>query len=189
MKTVTPIILIIAGLGLFVLYTDKNYRGNIEPGKNIKELQAQITEYQTAIGKSRQILNKRQELQDQYKQFSAEDLDNIKKLLPDNVDNVQLILDLNGIAKKYGMALKGIKIEDKSGDTGAATQQVGPDRSPTGSIQVTFRVTSTYANFVNFLRDVEKSLRIVDVVSLNFKATEKGTYDYEVAIKTYWLKK
>ena len=50
-------------------------------------------------------------------------------------------------------------------------------------------VTASYDNFIAFLKDLEKSLRLVDVVSLTFTAPESSpTYDFTIGLKTYWLK-
>ena len=56
---------------------------------------------------------------------------------------------------------------------------------------------ASYSNFVSFVKDLEKSLRVVDVNSITFSSTESvGTsqassdmYKYEFKVKTYWLKK
>jgi len=50
-------------------------------------------------------------------------------------------------------------------------------------------VLSSYAVFIKFLEDIEKSLRIVDVVSIGFDSKdENDIYDFNVSIRTYWLK-
>ena len=144
-----------------------------------------ISSYDQALNNSRVILKKRDDLAAQYKLFSEKDLDSIKKLLPDHVDNVQLILDINGIAKSRGMTLKSIKIDEGDSSSGKV---IGPNKNPYSSILVSFKVTSSYQDFISFLDDMEQSLRIVDVTSLSFKSNDKGIYDYDVTIKTYWLK-
>lgn len=97
-----------------------------------------------------------------------------------------MIIDINGIAAKRGMTIRGIKIQ-----SGTATKQgaIGPDNNPYGSISLSFSVTAPYDTFKGFLRDLETSLRIVDVTSISFAATEKGDiYDYGVTMRTYWLR-
>ena len=54
---------------------------------------------------------------------------------------------------------------------------------------MSFKVSAPYENFVKFMKDLEQSLRIVDVTALSFKANANNIYDYSVSIKTYWLKK
>lgn len=179
MKNIFPTILIIVSIALFFLFTDGVYQ-------DIKDINAKISNYDQALNNSRVILQKRDALAAQYKLFSAKDLDSLQKLLPDHVDNVQLILDINGIAKSQGMTLKGIKIDE--GDAASSGQVIGPSNNKYSSISVSFTVTAPYQNFLYFLSDLEESLRIVDVTNLSFKSSDNGVYDYSVTIKTYWLK-
>lgn len=178
MKTIVPIILIATSIAVFVFFTNNTYKG-------IKVTRAQSANYERALKNSRTILQKRDALAEQYKLFSKKDLGSIQKLLPDHVDNIQLILDINGIAKDKGMSLRSIEISE--GDS-ASGKVLGPSKSPFSSILVSFKVTAPYQNFVEFLTDLERSLRIVDVTSLAFESNDKGIYDYDVTIRTYWLK-
>jgi Tfp pilus assembly protein PilO len=179
MKTIISFILIIASVAIFIFYTNDHY------GK-VKELRIQADQYDKALTQSKQLLAQRDVLKKQYDAIPQENLDKLKKLVPDAVDNVRLIIDINGIASRRGMTIKGIKIQ---GNSSAKSGSVGPDNNPYGSIILSFNVTAPYGAFKGFLQDLEKSLRIVDVTSLSFSATEKSdTYDYNVSLRTYWLR-
>jgi len=178
MKTIFSIILILLAGGIFFFYTNPQY-------ENIKTLQAEASDYNTALTQSKTLIAERDTLKTQYDQIPAADLDRIQKLVPDSVDNVRLIIDINGIALNRGLTIRNIKIT--SGQSGGTT--LGPDESPYGSIDLSFTVTSSYNTFQQFLQDLESSLRIVDVDSLSFTATDKtDQYDYNVSLRTYWLK-
>jgi Tfp pilus assembly protein PilO len=179
MKTLFSTILLIGALGIFFGYTQGKY--NI-----IKETKLEIASLQSDFEKSKVIISKRDELKKVYSSFKADDLKDLDSLIPDNVDNIRLIMDMNSIAKRYGLVLKGITINEDSKDKDAIDQEV---KTALDSIEVAFKVSSTYENFVQFLRDLERSLRIVDVTSLSFKSTDVGVYDFSVSIKTYWLSK
>jgi len=182
MKSLFPILLIVAAIGLFVAVTNPQYQV-------VKDTQIKVDSLNDAMAKSSSILAKRAELQKQYNNFGKGDIVSIDKLLPDNVDNVQLVLDMNGIARSHGMVLRNIKIQDPStSSTAKGTQKLGPNNNPVGSINLSFDITGNYQNFTGFLKDLEQSLRIVDVVGISFKSSDKGVYDYVVNIKTYWLK-
>ncbi len=179
MKKLIPIILIIVSVGLFVFFTNKEYQ-------TIKVLQGEIESYDKALGKSNEVLKKRAELQAKYAQFARSDLDSLKKLLPDNVDNVQLILDINGITRKHNTTISKIKVNDE----GAADKNapIGPDTKPYSSMLVSFKTKATHEDFMAFIKDLEQGLRLVDITSLSFKADPKGQNEYSVTIRTYWLK-
>lgn len=179
MKNIISIILILGAVGLFFGYTYKKYQ-------EIQVVRVDVAELRKDLEQSGTILQKRDELQKRYASFKQKDLDNLNNLLPDYVDNIKLVLDMNSIAKRYNIALKGIKVEEEKD-----SKAIGASASKTalGSISVSFKVTSTYENFVEFLRDLERSLRIVDVTALSFRSTETGVYDFAVSLKTYWLNK
>ncbi len=185
MKSIFPILLIVGAVGLFITVTDPQYQ-------TAKETQTQVDSLSSALDKSQQIIAKRSELQKQYNAFAPKDVSSINKLLPDNVDNVQLVLDMNGIARNHGMVLRNIKIQDQTSANTSAAQTtqttLGPDNSPVGSFTLSFNITGDYQSFTGFLKDLEQSLRIVDVTGISFKSSDKGIYDYVVTVKTYWLK-
>ncbi len=182
MKTIFPIILLIASAAIFIFFTNGEYQA-------VKSLQSEIADYQKAFGKSNQVLQKRSDLEAKYAQFATGDLDALNKMLPDHIDNVQLILDINGIARdpKLAMPISKIKIEeDKSGN---ANNQIGPDSKLYSSMLVSFRTKATYPKFVAFMKKIEQGLRLVDVTSLSFKTdTKSPENEYVVTIRTYWLK-
>ncbi|MES2059891.1 MAG: type 4a pilus biogenesis protein PilO [Patescibacteria group bacterium] len=180
MKNIFPTILILAALGLFFFFTNGQYQ-------QIKSLQSDIASYNSALGKSQEVLKKRGELQAKYAQFAASDIDALTKLLPDHVDNVQLILDINGIARKHNMSVSKVKI-DQAAPANSKDSVLGPTTQAYSSILVSFRTQASYEDFVAFIKDLEQGLRLVDVTDLSFKAGPKDLNDYAVTIKTYWLK-
>lgn len=178
MKGVVAIILIVVSGGLFYFAINPKYQ-------EIKTQKEEVKSLQDTLAQSQDVLARRSDLADDFKTFKPDDLDALEKLLPDHVDNVQLVLDLNGIASKHGMKLKKIKIDEESN---TASKNINPTKKAYGSILVSFQVTSSYGSFVEFLKEAEQSLRIVDVTNLSFKAAQNNSYDFSVTIKTYWLK-
>ena len=181
-QQVIPVILILASVGLFALFTNKEYQ-------QVKALQVDIASFDKALGKSKEVLKKRGDLEAKYKQFSNADLDSLTKMVPDHVDNVQLILDLNGVARKHNMSISKIKVTDNQSNN--ATNQVapiGPDSRLYDSIQVSFRTVAPYENVLSFIREMEQGLRLVDITDFSFKADQKNINEYSVSIRTYWLK-
>ncbi len=104
------------------------------------------------------------------------------KFLPDSIDNVRLIIDINKIASDFGMTIRNISI--KGGDQSA----LGPDSRSYGVATLGFSVSGPYQTFKKFLGALETSLRLIDVTSLSFSAGDKDQYEYNVEIKAYWLK-
>lgn len=178
MKTIISILLLLGSIGLFFGYTNGKYQ-------DVKASKADIEELQKSLALSKDILAKRSDLQKKYNNFKATDLKALESMLPDYVDNVRLVMDMSSIAKRYAMSLKGITVNKNDGK--GDTDTIAPTKNALGSILVSFKVTAPYDTFVKFLRDLEKSLRVVDVTALSFTSSDNGTYDYSVTIKTYWL--
>lgn len=187
MNFITPIILIIISIGTFFIYVDPNYRGqNMANGaRSVQSLQAEDSEYQTALNNTTAIRAKRDALTSKRSNIDPADLTKLEQLLPDNIDNIKLVIDMNQIAKNHTLALKNIKLDT---NIKANPSQLGADVSKYGTVGLSFTVSSSYDNFQSFLSDLEKSLRLVDVTSLSVAGNDSGIYDFSVGLRTYWLK-
>ena len=120
-------------------------------------------------------------------------------MLPSTVDNIRLIIDLNNMAaSKFNLALQNVKASAAS-SMGASTAPVpvtpgSPNALSTlavptlDTVQVSFNVSTTYDQFISFLRELETNLRIMDVTHLSVAANDTGTYDFNVQLNTYWLR-
>lgn len=190
-----PILLILVSIAIFFVVIDPKY-------KEVQNLQDQITKNEDTLKLANELRKKREELRERYNQISDSEKFQLQKLLPDNVDNVRLIIDINNIAEKYGIAIQNFNIttsEDSKNDvknlssefediTGDSTLNY-PDTSKVGVISFTFSVSAQYEVFTEFLLDLEESLRIVDIRSIDIDSSgDSSFYDYRVTLDTYWLK-
>lgn len=187
MNIITPLILIIISVGSFFAYTDKIYRGeNTNGGQpNIKSLLAEDEQYQTALDNTNDLIKKRDGLVDRMNTFSPENITKLESLLPDNIDNIQLIIDMSNIAERHGLVLKGAKLDS---NMKTDSNKLGADNSKYGTVGISFSVTASYDNFQNFLKDLERSLRLVEISDLSVSSNPNGLYEFSVGLKTYWLK-
>ncbi len=177
-KNLLPLFLIVAAFGLFFGYVSPTYT-------KLAALKAEASNYDQALQKSKDLLSARDVLVTKYNEkFTADDLLRLERLVPDTVDNVRLVLDIDNIAARYGMVIKNVRVAAETEDK----KNLGPDDGIFGSITLSFSVNTNYNNFVQFIRDLENSLRLVDVIGVSFKATDSTVNDYEITIRTYWLK-
>jgi len=177
-KSAFPVIFIIAAVGLFYTYIDPIY-------KNIQTLLQEEATFDEALNKSRELLALRDSLLAKRNAFSANDLERLNKLLPDHVDNVRLALDLDGIASKYNMRIKNISVSQSSNNQAGT---LGPSQKSYESIVLSFSVAASYEDLISFLKDLERSLRIVDVTQLSFNQPTGDLYEYRISIQMYWLR-
>jgi hypothetical protein len=186
MSNIISIFLLLASIGVFFGYVDRNYRSpSVE--NNIVTLQAEREQYAVAIENSTKLIEKRNELVVKKNNLSEADELRLKKLLPDHVDNVRLIIDLDRIAQKHGITIRNITIDDAASKKDSAAA-LGAAESPVGTIGLKFSIQATYDRFLSFVGDLERSLRLVDITDVTFSSSDTGIYDIGIAIKTYWLK-
>ncbi len=165
----------------------------------VKQLKALSAQYDTALANSRRLQEERDALGQKYQALSPASVARLTKLLPDNADNIRLVIDIQRMAQTYGMSLASIKFDSSqlpaqaaSGSLAAAAPSDVADASKDyGTFNLEFQTTATYANFLSFLKDMESSLRLADISAVAFSAggdPSKNTYTYTIRLKTYWLK-
>ncbi len=179
MSKLTPVILIVFSVLIFFAFIDPQRA-------EITALREEKAEYEEVLAKAKDLLELRDELLKKYTSVSDEDKERIQLMLPDNVDNVRLVLDIDQLAQNKKIALKNITV-----NSGKQLAEQKPDAgTPSGNIGVAtvgFSVNTTYELFLDFLRELEDSLRIIDVTGLTIAPAEKG-FNYSIVLRTYWLK-
>jgi Tfp pilus assembly protein PilO len=196
MRFITPIILIGISVVVFLVLTNPMYGG-------IAELKAERDSYNEALDNSKALENARDALTTKKNSMKPDNLEKLQRLLPENIDNIRLILEIEKIALPYGMVLKDVKYNTNKDAEKGASNAAG---SPVGGAQAVnkdygvwdleFSTSGPYNNFLNFTRDLESNLRIVDITSIQFSSTTPGgaintgidSYKYNFKIRTYWLK-
>lgn len=206
-----PIILIGIGFTFFLVFTNPIY-------SDIGQLKLQTASYNDALNNSKTLENERDKLAAKYNAIDPNNLLKLQKLLPENVDNIRLILEIEQLASPYNMVLKNIKYSAVADTKNSPNPSPSPSPSPFPNIQIQggslsteetnkdygvwdleFSTISTYSNFLNFTKDLENNLRIVDVSSIQFSSSAVNTgtgntapliemYQYNFKIRTYWLK-
>jgi len=167
MRFLIPIILLIISGIIFFGFIDATY-------KDIKVMKEEESLFSEALDNSKELQAIRDDLLATYNSFSSEDLARLEKMLPNNVDNVRLIRDIDGIAAKYGMSLRNVSLN--IGDVGSGDTIGGEGENVHGSVTLDFSVAAPYRVFLSFLKDLEKSLRLVDVVHVGFSSAEKDFF-------------
>lgn len=187
-KTIISGVGIIAALGVFFFYTKPTY-------DTAQSERARIAEYDTALLKANELQERKQVLLNKYNEFLPEDRDRLQKLLPDHVDNVRLILDLDNIASRRGMALQNVVVSTPGAgqNTQSAVGTISAARQKYDVLTTKFSTQGTYPALQQLMADLESSLRIMDLVDLKVAAGAEVTgleplYSFEVTLRTYWLK-
>ena len=177
MKLILPSILILISLGTFFVYINPHYQ-------TIKSYQDQISQYDAALNNEMKLEQDRDALSNEYHNFPLDTQDKLMKLLPDNADNIRLIIDIQKIAVANGVNVISTAFDSTSADTSATAPQ-----TDYGVFNLEFSIVGSYPNFLHFLKAMESNLRINDIQTISFSSGDaKDQYTYDIKIKTYWLR-
>jgi hypothetical protein len=97
MNFVFPIILIISSLAIFFGYVDPNYRGGANQAggpytnADLVFLKSEVEKYKAIINSSAEIVSNRDSLIAKKNTISEIDKTKLEKLLPSNIDNIDLL--------------------------------------------------------------------------------------------------
>ncbi len=198
-RNITAIILVVLAIGIYLTFTNAKIA-------EIKDVSVINDEYLSAIANANQLVKVRDSVLKDYNALSDDDRERLSKMLPNTVDNIRLIIDLNSVALRHGFPLRNIKAaatsaingkgtpslpqtQDTSGGQGRAASNTSIPTPVLDTVTVSFSVTAPYQQFIDLLRDLEANLRIMDVTHLTVSAgSAPGSYDFGVELKTYWLR-
>ncbi len=199
-RNVTAVILIVLSIGVYLEFTQNVWN-------DTQSIIAVNGTYQNAITDAKKVNDKVAQIAASYNSISASDQDRMNKILPTNVDNIRLIIDLNSVALRRGFTLHDITVTSPANtaaqpapapvssaavaSAAAGTSILSVPQAPLVSVDtvtVGFNASATYQQFIQFMRDAEADLHILDVSHLSVKSHDNGIDDYTVEFKTYWLR-
>ncbi|MSR71585.1 MAG: hypothetical protein EXS50_02900 [Candidatus Taylorbacteria bacterium] len=179
MKKYIPIFLIILSIVIAYIYLLPEYN-------KIQAQRLESLQYDVVIEKAADLKKLRAELSNKFATFSQDDTDRLNKMMPKNVDYARLILDISGVASKYAIEMKDIKTTDVAVPDETNTKTVNKAYKTS---TISFGFQTSYEGMILFAKDLEQSLRLVDVVSILLAPTESTfpIYNYSIVLQTYWL--
>lgn len=187
-KNILALILTVISVALATTFTWPKY----------KDLQSEVekkSDYEKAIENYVSLISTRDKIQADYRSIPVTDIDEkLEKMIPDHVDSVRLIIDVKSIIEKYG--IKATNIDVNMPDVKESPLKDNLVKRPlSGSTQpsvvtLSFNMTTTYKTMQAVLKEIERSLRILDISKISFVSNDvkEGQYDFNIELKTYWLK-
>lgn len=183
MKAFFPFILIIIAIGLFFFQINPLYT-------KVKELRAEAREYDEALRTADKLKEIRTELSARLESFPKAQLERLDHFLPRRLDTIRVILDTDGIAARNGVRIENMSVSDSSPKDG---KESGAPGISYNVVDVSFSFSSTYAQGVQFIQDIQRSLRLMDVVGMTVKSSSKTAissdvfYDFDLKLQGYWV--
>ncbi len=177
-----PFVLFVIAILVFFIYINPTWTGSIAATK------AAITNDDQALAAANAYAAQESQLASARNSINSESLARLSTMLPDSVDNVGLIVDLNALAARSGLSISNIDVVARqavSSSSGGALPAAGA-RS-INSVDLALSALGSYQSFQAFLAGVEKSARLLDVRDIMIKGSETGVYSYQMTLRLYWL--
>lgn len=210
MQFFNSLILIILSLGLYFTYIDPTY------SVRVVEARKRHAELEEGIRTVERLEERRDELTTAISGLDPGERERLAVILPEGLDSIQLLVDINDVILQQGFFPQGLAITGESVSEHTTSSDVtagpmgedvgGPSISEVaaigklGNVDFSFSITATYLEFIELLERIEKSLRIVDVISVQVSSggdesseeegipsDEEGTYTFSVAVRVYGL--
>lgn len=189
-KILVPIVLLICSVGLFFSYIKPTY----DSLQEYKGIEARLTTVQDAFATFDRA---KSNLSSQYAAMRQIDLRKLERMMPDRVDVVQTIIDVDTLAQTNGVHIKSFTLPQDAQP--AMEQAVQPDGSvaPAGKSTprpFTVAASGSYSGFKKFLAGIESSLQLMDITTITIDAGDQkdsalpGEYEFQVAFTTYQLR-
>lgn len=180
-----PVLALLISATAFFAYVNPSWTGSIA------ETKARIADNNQALDAARDYTMRQNELATAKNAIEPESLSRLSAFLPDSVDNVGIILDLNALATRSGLSLANIDVSKESiadGDSSADQSLQSSKMNPVGSIDLSLSASGTYAALQVFLSGIERSVRLLDVREITVKGSDTGIYEYKMILRIYWLR-
>ncbi len=202
MKSIISIILIIAAISFFVFFTRPTW-------SELKVNREEVQSLNVAQDNAKKLKSKIDSLLKTKNAITESDFEKIKKMVPDNVENIKLIIYFDNILQSMilengtqdiykrvnGSDISDLAIENPQMSKSDLILDGDFDTSNVGVADFSFTVSLTYRDFISFLRRLENSTRIFDINSISFSAPQSKTanpdeiiYSVNLKLTTYWLK-
>lgn len=170
-KLILAIIMFIGAGALIFVYVSPTYT-------EANKVKSEIAVYQQALEKATEVQELKRGLLAKLNDFSGANVERLEKMLPDHIDNIHLVLDLDGMATARGLSLSAVSVQREGGnakekkDSGVALAGALQEQRKYQSVILQFSVVATYQDMLAFMRDIERSLRLVDLVSLKIGSAQ-----------------
>ncbi len=185
-RYITPLIIVTVALSVYVLFINQKY-------KDIQQQLVKVQELEVNLEDAKKAREKLEQIALSYSAFPLDADQKLNVLLPNRIDSVKLIVDVESVANRHGLMLASPSVTDGVLAPNSTDKYVKHN--------ISFKVSSTYPLFREFIADIEKSLALRDFSGVSFISTvtaenqsvsnvrpEFTIFDYQVELTSYSLR-
>ncbi|MEK7118081.1 MAG: hypothetical protein AAB869_00540 [Patescibacteria group bacterium] len=169
-RYIFPIFILIIAIATYELYIQPLYG---EIGRSLAkevEVRAALVEVDTAQAKLDEITRR-------YESFPKDANERLSQIIPESVDPIRLLIDTTAFIERNGFSAKSLKVSENTGKIGGATPV-----APYQTHVITFTLSASYDTFREFLRELEASLALRDVVDVSFVVVPSSSAGGEASV-------
>lgn len=188
-KLLYPIIFFVLTVFGFFWYLQPTYA-------EIQELQEDVSAYDETLSQVDQLqteLNNELEKRDA---ITSQQLQRLNRILPETVDTVRFLIELDQIAAQHGMSVDDVSFSGAPTRFGGSGGSEGDEAGQYNSLEASFSVVGPYSDVQDFMRDIERSSRLLDITNFTLTTAEEsnnneeslqiGSNEYQFTLRTYW---
>lgn len=184
LRSLSPILSVVVAVVLSVFFIKPTYDETLLIQKDIDSYRDAKIKYEEFTSNLQIKINEKEE--------HLGDAEKLSALVPEDIDETQILVDLKFIAKERGLLFGNIKVIE--GEVGApetldeSGNQVEDDVLIAKDIS--FGVIGTYSQLKDFLKDLERSQTLFEIIALSFDSSENSLFQqYSITVRTYALPK
>lgn len=180
-KKLLNLLLLVATFALYFLLIGPLYKGVggvWQPAESVQSLKELNDQYNETLKQAEDIFTQAETLRSQYSRISNDQKEKMSVMVPDSIDKVRLLSEVNSIINQSGMYASELAYTE------------GPQTAGRGSAGISFAVRATYPQFKALMDNFEKSMRLFSIQNVTFSVpdTEGDLIPYQVKLETYFIK-
>ncbi len=147
----------------------------------VSVLRGEYSANKSTIANQESVVAKVKDVLSNYQDQLANLEKNALNIVPKDPEYESFLYQINAISKIDGILLVSLDfnlLPNKSAK--------GRDFTQNSVLQVKLQLKGPYEKFKTFITDVEKNMRIMDIVSMNIIPDDKGNNSYSVVLNTYY---
>jgi len=187
MRTLTPILSLIIAVLLFIFFLKPQYAA-------IQDLQLEVDAYNEATMEYAEFTKAIEEKLQVIDERPVTDTVRLNKLVPEDVDDAQVLVSIESIVKKHKMLFGNVKIDTGEAVFGKASANAKNAKkvevsSELRRVDLSFGVIGTYEQMKSVLKELESSLTLFDVVKIMLVTSPGKFQQFDITVRTYALPK
>lgn len=177
-KNTTTILVLLLAIIAVIFWSIIPFYNQISIAKAaLSEKQKKLIETEETIDAIKNLTNKYKTMQNEFNQINV--------IFPDKDDLANLIVNLQTMVSESGIFLQSINFQPKTFQP--ATVEEMTKTNPYNILEIKLTAAGDYAGFKNFIKAIEKNLRLMDVKTIKFNLHKgKQEFDINIDLETYY---